>query len=64
MDEDFEYAIQELQFVLEDLQEIHEDLRQEIYGDEGNRQQLLNRLRELQRRNRSIIRDLIQMLLH
>ena len=63
MDEDFNYAIQELQFVLEDLQEIHEELRQCIYDDEDH-QELLRRLRELQRRNRSIIRDLIEMLLH
>ena len=64
MDEDFNYAIQELQFVLEDLQQLQEDLHQEVYGDEEHKQELLRRLRELQRRNRSIIRDLIEMLLH
>ena len=38
MDEDFNYAIQELQFVLEDLQQLQEDLHQEVYGDEEHKQ--------------------------
>ena len=57
LDEDFEYAIQELEFVLEDIKELHEEIRWE--DDEEQRQRLIERLYELQRRNQSIIRDLL-----
>ena len=57
LDENFEYAIQELEFVLEDIKELHEEIRWE--DDEEQRQRLIERLYELQRRNQSIIRDLL-----
>ena len=50
MDETFEYALQELQFVLEELQELHEELRLEVYDDGEHHQRLIERLQELQRR--------------